>query len=83
MITSKNQTKNSNATATKARVANRSAKTAPPNAKPARKTAHAKKPAAHSDSSKTTKILELLKRAGGVTLKELVKATDWQPNSVQ
>jgi hypothetical protein len=34
-------------------------------------------------SSKTAQILELLKRPGGVTLKELIKATGWQPHSVR
>jgi len=33
--------------------------------------------------SKTAKILDLLKRPGGVTLKELMKATGWQPHSVR
>ena len=33
--------------------------------------------------SKTEKILELLKRAGGATTKELIKATGWQPHSVR
>ena len=33
--------------------------------------------------SKTARVLDLLKQAGGVTAKELVKATDWQPHSVR
>jgi hypothetical protein len=35
------------------------------------------------DGSKTAQILELLKRPGGVTAKELLKATGWQPHSVR
>jgi hypothetical protein len=35
------------------------------------------------DSSKTAKILDLLKRPGGVTAKELMKATGWQPHSLR
>jgi hypothetical protein len=33
--------------------------------------------------SKTNTILDLLKRTGGVTVKELMKATGWQPHSVR
>ena len=33
--------------------------------------------------SKTAMVLELLRRKGGVTAKELMKATDWQPHSVR
>jgi hypothetical protein len=33
--------------------------------------------------SKTAKIIELLKRPGGVTLKEIMKATGWQAHSVR
>jgi hypothetical protein len=35
------------------------------------------------DGSKTSKVLELLKRPEGVTAKELMKATGWQPHSVR
>ena len=35
------------------------------------------------EGSKTETILELLKRPGGVTSKELMKATGWQPHSVR
>jgi hypothetical protein len=85
MTTSKKKTKNASATpTTRARVAKRSAKAAPMKAEPTPKAVGAKKPAtAPRGGSKTDKILDLLKRPGGVTLKELVKATGWQPNSVR
>jgi len=35
------------------------------------------------DSSKTAKILDLLKRPGGATSKELMKATGWLLHSVR
>jgi len=35
------------------------------------------------DGSKTASILDLLKRPCGVTAKELMKATGWQPHSVR
>jgi hypothetical protein len=35
------------------------------------------------DGSKTAKILDLLKRPGGATAKELMKATGWQPHSLR
>jgi hypothetical protein len=35
------------------------------------------------DGSKTAKVLELLKRPSGVTAKELIRATGWQPHSVR
>jgi Protein of unknown function (DUF3489) len=46
------------------------------------KKGEAAKPAAR-DGSKTAQILELLKRPGGVTSKELMKVTGWQPHSVR
>jgi len=51
---------------------------------PAKNGAKAPKQAAGArHGSKTAKILDLLKRSGGVTLKELMKATDWQAHSVR
>jgi hypothetical protein len=74
----------------KARVAPRGAHVAPKKAKSAKKTTPAKKAPrgakktkAGSEGSKTNKVLELLKRPGGVTGKELMKATGWQPHSVR
>jgi hypothetical protein len=43
----------------------------------------AKKASSARDGSKTAKVLDLLKRPGGVTAKELMKATGWQPHSVR
>jgi len=54
------------------------AKKAPKSAKKAK----GPKPGAR-DGSKTAKVLDLLKRSGGVTGKELMKATGWQPHSVR
>jgi Protein of unknown function (DUF3489) len=85
MTTSKKKTQNTTAApTTKARVAKRRAKAAPLKAEPATKAAGAHKPAtAPRGGSKTDKILDLLKRPSGVSLKELVKATGWQPHSVR
>jgi hypothetical protein len=35
------------------------------------------------EASKKEKILGLLRRSGGATLKELIRATGWQPHSVR
>jgi hypothetical protein len=43
----------------------------------------AKRGAGARDGSKAAQILELLKRPDGATLKELMKATGWQPHSVR
>ena len=87
----KEQTKKAPTTATgtdapaarKARVAKPRARTAPSKARLARKASGAKKAATVRHDSKTAKILDLLKRPGGVTLKQLMKATGWQPHSVR
>jgi hypothetical protein len=56
----------------------------PKKASPANKAPKgAKKAAGARDGSKTSKVLDLLKRSGGVTAKELMKATGWQPHSVR
>jgi Protein of unknown function (DUF3489) len=74
----------------KARVAPRGAHVAPKKGKSAKKGSptkkapkSAKKAAGARDGSKTAKVLDLLKRPGGVTAKELMKATGWQPHSVR
>jgi hypothetical protein len=43
----------------------------------------AKKAKGARDGSKAAKILDLLKRPGGATCKELQKASGWQPHSVR
>jgi hypothetical protein len=65
----------------KARVTKRRAPDAPSKGKPARKAPPAKKAAPARRSSKTAKILDLLKRPGGVTLKELPGGCDVGPPS--
>ena len=79
----------------KARVAPRRANVVTAKAKSARKATPAKKapkgPAnpevakakGARDGSKTAKMLDLLKRHGGATTKELIKATGWLPHSVR
>src|ERR1019366_1434084 len=61
----------------KARVAPRRANLAPAKAKSVRKAKAAR------GGSKTAKILNLLKRPGGATSKELMKATGWLPHSLR
>jgi hypothetical protein len=61
----------------------------PPGAKPARKATQTPPPGKSliprtaRGGSKTAKILDLLKRPGGASLKELRKATGWQAHSVR
>ena len=80
---------------TKANVAPRRPRVAPSKGKPGKKTTPPKKGAkapkkaksAKAESarqgSKTEAVLDLLKRPGGATAKELIKATGWQPHSVR
>ena len=76
-------TKKATAGARRANVAPKKAK-AGKKASPAKKAPKgAKKATGARDGSKTAKILDLLKRPGGATAKELLKATGWQPHSVR
>jgi Protein of unknown function (DUF3489) len=89
--TPQQQTKKEPATATvkgaaparKPRVAKRRAHVAPSKAKRARIAPSAKKAAPARRGSKTAKMLDLLKRPGGASLKQLMKMTGWQPHSVR
>src|SRR6266568_8001870 len=67
----------------RAHVAPKKAKTAPKAKAPKKAPKAAKKADGARDGSKAAKILDLLKRPDGVTLKELLKATDWQPHSIR
>ena len=74
----------------KARVAPRRAHVAPKKAKATKKASPSKKApkggkkaGGARDGSKAAKILDLLKRADGATLKELMKTTGWQAHSVR
>jgi hypothetical protein len=74
----------------KASVAKRARTVAPKKAKSGKKATPAKKAlkgktkaTGARDGSKANKVLELLKRSGGATAKELMKATGWQSHSVR
>ena len=74
----------------KARVAPKRANVAAKPAKPSQKAKAskralkaAKKADTARDGSKAARVLDLLKRPHGVTLKELMKATGWQAHSVR
>jgi len=79
----------------KAQVRARGAHVAPKKATPAKKApktvpkAKASRPGKAAkergvrEGSKTQAILDLLKRPGGVTAKELIKTTGWQPHSLR
>lgn len=95
MTTVTEQTETAETKATKkARVAPRRANAAPAKAKAGKKAAPAKKAptgrtkakVAKTDArsgSKTAKTLEMLRRPGGATAKELLKATGWQKHSLR
>lgn len=74
---------------TKAKRAKQGASVAPKKGKsakkasPAKKAPKAKKAAKAREGSKTDQVLALLRRPGGVTAQELMKATGWQPHSVR
>ena len=52
-------------------------------AKGAKRATVPKKDTGARQGRKTEKVLDLLKQPGGATLKELMKATGWQPHSVR
>ena len=82
-------TKKARVAAPRAHVAKKKGKSAKKRrpAKEAAKSAKPAKTAKHSSTvrrgSKTESVLELLKRPGGVTLKELMKTTGWQAHSIR
>jgi hypothetical protein len=83
MMTSNPQEQINNAPAAATTKAKPRPHAAPAKAKPAKKAIHAKKAAPARAGTKAAKVLDLLKRPGGVTLKGLMKATGWQAHSVR
>ena len=69
--------------ARRAHVATKKAKSGKKARSPKRAPKGQKKASAARDGSKTAKVLDLLKRPGGVSAKDLMKATGWQPHSVR
>ena len=71
----------------KARVARKRAHVAPKQAPKAKASKKAPKDGGKAgsarDGSKAARVLELLKRPEGASLKELMKSTGWQPHSVR
>jgi len=61
----------------------KSGKKATPAKKAPKAAKAAKQPKRTREGSKTAQVLELLKRPGGVTAAELMKATGWQAHSVR
>ena len=71
----------------KARVARKRAHVAPKQAPKAKASKKAPKDGGKAgsarDGSKTARVLDLLKRPEGASMKELLKSTGWQPHSVR
>jgi Protein of unknown function (DUF3489) len=76
-------TKKAHVRAQRAHVAPNKAKSGKKATPPKKAPKGAKKATGAREGSKTAMILELLKRPGGATAKELLKATGWQPHSLR